>query len=272
MPRPKESKQEIPAIEDLDVTKPFFGQVRISPGAAALSLGINIGNRRKRPQFVEFLIKQIKGGEWQEDHPQPIVFSVAGRLIDGQHRLFAISESGETVIATVLCGVRDELRGYLDMGISRTLEDRVQFDTDLAVNKRCASIVSCWYYKDRNYRISKISPEEAREIFAKHEGAIQFAASIMAAGQRGICRAPIMLALAEMFERDEEKAREFGRALLDSTGLLDPQPARRLRDWLLQNSKNSGQAASLESYMRTVCACKAALEGRELKIIKCVKW
>jgi hypothetical protein len=268
-------QKQIPDAAFLDITKHFYGQVRVTPEAAAVWLGINLGNRRKRTQFVEFLVRQINGGEWQEDHPQPIVFSEVGRMIDGQHRLFAIVESGQTVVVTVLCGVRDNLREYLDLGISRTLEDRIQFSDDLPTNQRLAQIVSAFantirYTSNTANRVSRVTPEEAHEVFTKHRDGILFAASVMSARQRGVCRAYVMVALAEMFERDAEMAQEFGASLLSSDGTV--QPARILRDYLLRLNNASGQAQGRDVYHRTITACKAALQGREIKVLRYSEW
>ena len=118
----------------LKVTTPGLFIVRVDSDVARDWLKLNLKNRRIRKTLVEYLKRQIESGEWQSNHPQPVVFSDAGRLIDGQHRLTAIAESevynGSSVCLRVETGASDGIREYMDTGIARTLEDRVELDSD----------------------------------------------------------------------------------------------------------------------------------------------
>jgi hypothetical protein len=264
----------IPDIMDLDITIAFEGQVRISHEAAALLLPeFNRGNRRKRGNLVEYLLRQVENDEWQPDHPQPIVFSDAGRLIDGQHRLEAIAESGRTVVARVLCGVRDGLREYIDTGISRQLEDRVTFSPDLTENKRIAVLLNQWRSLDGNRPRGKVTPAEAMNLFVAHRAALLFASGYMGRKQRGVTSAPVMVALAQFWERDAERAEQFADALMSPDG--DVQPARRLREHVISLSGKgltSGATARLALYLRSVGAMKAHMEGRTVAALRNASW
>lgn len=276
-PKKVRGVQKEPAdARDLNVKKPFYGAVRIDPEMAAVWADLNIGNRRCRRTFVNDIARMITNNEWQPDHPQPIVFSSEGVLIDGQHRIHAILKANKAITATVLCGVRPGVREYLDLGISRTLDDRIQFSTNLNSNKRIASIVSAFAQiaGPPGRKHVKLTPEEAHETFAKHRKAILFAESIMSSGQRGVCRAYVMVALAELFERDEDLAERFGRSILSPDGEI--QAARILRDCLVRISQSKGgmggQAISFDAYHRAVSCCKAALEGRTISTARCGNW
>lgn len=255
----------------LNVSQPFEGQARITPEDAKVWLEINVGNRRLRNQFVKYLVRCILNGEWQEDHPQPIVFSDAGRLIDGQHRLESIIASNTTVIAKIVCGARDELREYLDTGISRTLEDRVEFDENLNTNRHIATVVSSYFMQVKSEGRNKfrMTPSEAMEIFQLHESAIRFAARFMARNQRGICRAPVAAALVVMYEKNPKIAEAFAESLTSPDGNI--QPSRHLREYCLSNPAG-GHMAARDAYAKSVAAMKAALEGRELKILRGAIW
>ena len=267
-------------ILDLDLSKPFRGQVTISGEEAALLLPeYNVGNRRRRANLVLYLQRQIWNGEWQPDHPQPIVFSDKGRLIDGQHRLFAIAESRQTVVANVVTGVRDDLREYIDTGISRQLEDRVAFSNDHAENKRIAMLVNHWFIVDRasaggtgGHGI-KPTPDEARNLFEAHKAATLFVAQRMASKQRGLTTVPVMVALAQFYERHDKKAERFSDALLSPDG--DIQPARRLREFLIAFSargNTGGASARMTAYMRAVSAMRAYMADREVVQLRNASW
>ena len=258
----------LPLLSSMDITRQFFGQVRISPACCSWVLDRNTGNRRRRITLVDYLSRQIIAGEWQGDHPQPIVFSVAGRLIDGQHRIFAILKANMEVTATVLCGSRDELREYIDTGISRTLEDRVSFDQDLGTNKRVGSIISAWMCLEKN-KVHRVTPAEAMDTFNLHKEAILFAADFGKSHQKGITTSSVMVAAGQMYERDGKKACEFTASLVNPDGPV--QQARMLRDYLLR-AAGGGSAAQRERYQKSVGCMKSHLEGRDVLQVRCNTW
>lgn len=263
-------------ILDIDLTAPFQGQVQIGHEEAALLIAeLNRGNRRQRNSLVNYLVRQIKNGEWQQDHPQPIVFSDAGRLIDGQHRLLAIAESGCTVVATIVAGVRDGLREYIDTGISRQLEDRVAFSSDPCENKRLAQLVNQYValQSGRPRGSNKPTPTEAMDIFVSHRDSFTFASNYMGRRLAGLSSAPVMVAVAEMHERDRDMTEAFCESLFAQDGAI--QPARRLREYLIRRSAQgatAGGQARMEIYYRSVGAMKAALEGRTIASLRSATW
>ena len=80
--------------------------VMIDKQTAEKYLQSNTKNRRLKPQHVAKLTREITGGRWSLNG-DTIKFSSDGTLIDGQHRLHAIRNSGVTVPALVVFGVDD---------------------------------------------------------------------------------------------------------------------------------------------------------------------
>lgn len=255
----------------LDVAKPWFGAVPVSPELASQWLTLNRDNRRPRKALIEYLARQITNGEWQSDHPQPIVFSDAGRLIDGQHRLIAISISGETVGCKVLCGARDNLRQYLDTGVSRTLEDRVSLIEDPTTNRHVCSIINLLWNIARN-RITRPSPDDAKEVFACNPDGLLFAAETAKRNQRGITRASVCASLSEMFRIDQDKTILFRDSLVQVDGPI--QQARVLREFLIKSSSDGrgGAQATYDTFRRSAYAMLSYLEGKEMKICRSANW
>lgn len=68
---------------------------KITPKIAEAWLNANTCNRKLRDGIVERYAADMTAGKWTEC-PEPISFYVDGDLADGQHRLFAITESGTT--------------------------------------------------------------------------------------------------------------------------------------------------------------------------------
>ena len=257
-------------ISGIDIRLPFSGVVFISVDDAQKALALNFGNRRLRPQLVTYLAKCITNNEWQPDHPQPIVFSSSGRMIDGQHRCQAIVEAEKGVDCNVVFGARDELREYIDTGISRTLEDRISFDPDYATNKHISQLINALAWLPNGRMKGRLTPEEAVSIFDRHRDGLIFGSRFVCQNKRGITRTAVGVALVEMFYRCPEKAEAFSNSIVLPDGPV--QQARMLRDFLLTNSNGGDQASALFAYRKAVAAMKAHIEGREVKKLVAQNW
>lgn len=267
-----ESGSSIQRITDplkLDLAKPGIFLCYVTPEIATAWLAINIGNRRVRRSLVDYLAKQIVNGEWRDDHPQPGVFSKSRRLIDGQHRLFAIVKTGIAVWMRFEFGADDQVREYLDTGINRTLEDRVMLIEDPGRNRTATQLVTAWHALTNNHA-NRPSPEQAKEIFENHKNAISWMCSVRR-NEKAVSRIPVLLACTEFYELDSDGASEFYPAISVVDGPI--QQARVLRDYLLRNVCTSTSRASFFDVRgKCVCAMKAYREGREVKILRASSW
>lgn len=82
----------------------------------------NTINRTIRRGNVAFFEGQLERGEMQLTH-QGIAISETGRLLDGQHRLTAIVNTGISAPFLVASGLPDEVFKVLDSGASRSASD-----------------------------------------------------------------------------------------------------------------------------------------------------
>lgn len=97
--------------------------ITITPDLAREYLAKNIDkNRPIRKALVHAYAEQMKRGEWKIT-PQGISFDQKGRLIDGQHRLMAVIESGAKVPMYVTTGVPVDRMLMIDCGAKRTAAD-----------------------------------------------------------------------------------------------------------------------------------------------------
>jgi hypothetical protein len=83
-------------------------------------------NRYVRMNTVAKFVQDIKEGRWQVTH-QGIAFDENGMLIDGQHRLRAISEGGKDCQIMVSYNVPRKSFSVLDCGVSRTASDNLAY-------------------------------------------------------------------------------------------------------------------------------------------------
>lgn len=269
----------LPVVEvnDLVIDKPSLVCVKMDSKSAEICLSLNTGNRWVRRRLVEYLKDQIKNGEWRGDHPQPIVFSREGRLIDGQHRLMAIAGAGlsadDAVMVRVETGADDNVREYLDTGAPRGLSDRVELVMDHRMNKVISQLCTHRHSLSSYGKSNRPSPEQAREIFEKHREAMLFVARYKR-NDKGVGLISVASAAVEYYEIDPAKAEIFYPAIFVADSSC--QQARILRDWLLRTiiftAARRGSAAGQDVYARAVGCMKAHKEGREIKIVRAGQW
>jgi hypothetical protein len=107
----------------------------VTPEIATHFLQKNQGNRDYRKSWVAHLSRIIKNGEWMVTH-QGIALDKTGNLIDGQHRLLAIIDSGMPVQINVTYDAEANTYECIDLGVKRNLADVTRF------NKKTAEVCS----------------------------------------------------------------------------------------------------------------------------------
>ena len=103
----------------------------VTPDAARRLLDGNTGNRRLRRATVARYAATMAAGNWLPS-TEAIVIGTSGRLLNGQHRLSAIIESGVTVELLIIAGVPDETFKVIDRGVPRSASDALKIDKRLA--------------------------------------------------------------------------------------------------------------------------------------------
>jgi hypothetical protein len=104
-------------------------RVFVTPQIAAQMLAKNVGNRAMRNHVVKQYAQQMREGHWRETH-EPIAVDASQNIVDGQHRLAAIVESGASIwfwLATYdqECSAVDL---PIDMGMRRRMSDVLRVD------------------------------------------------------------------------------------------------------------------------------------------------
>ena len=112
-------------------------RVLVTPEIAAQMLAKNVGNRAIRNHVVKQYAQQMREGQWRQTH-EPIAVDATGNVVDGQHRLAAIVQSGASIsfwVATYEqeCSAVDL---PIDMGIRRKMSDV------LGVDRRTTEVAS----------------------------------------------------------------------------------------------------------------------------------
>ncbi len=97
----------------------------VTPELATQWLEKNTDNRPMRQSHVELLAREMREGKWQL-MPDGIAFDTNGVLMNGQHRLWAVVESGMTVPMRVTFDALPGNRLVLDRQAVRNLGDNTK--------------------------------------------------------------------------------------------------------------------------------------------------
>jgi len=256
--------------EKLDPSKELDDRFLIHPPTAEKWLAtFNTNNRRLRPSWVNYLAAQMLSGEWRQDHPDPIIFASARWIMDGQHRLHAGVKAAIPFASRIVGGADESLREYIDTGLARALEDRVQLDKSQQVNKLLVHVINGLFQMQHKAgeRI-KPTPKEAHQLFLGNEQSFRFAANFLGRHLRAITVVAVAAALCEFHMRQPKLAEEFTDSLLTPDGLM--QPGRMLRDWLLLGG--TGITLRGKIYEGTVFCAIAAIKGQDVKQVRRGNW
>lgn len=149
----------------------------ITPELAKTWLELNTKNRKLDRRNVSHLRDAIAQGEWYMNG-EAIIFSDTGRLLNGQHRLWAIILSGIGVDVLVVRGVNAESFRTLDSGRVRRAGEVLAMDGEKNSNKIAAAVQALLAFVDAEGRLyggscgngRKATPSACQRILERHPG------------------------------------------------------------------------------------------------------
>jgi hypothetical protein len=132
----------------------------VTPEAAKQMLAA--GNRHNR-RLMDFAVRRLKGiserHEWMYDSTDAIGVATDGSVVNGQHRLHCIADSGIGVWVLVVRGVRPEVIKIIDQGMGRSLAQTLAIQGGFADPRATATALE-WMYKMTGH-FEKSMPTEA---------------------------------------------------------------------------------------------------------------
>ena len=115
----------------------------IGPELATEILGRNARNRNLNPKLVGLYSRDMRNGDWRFVG-DPIRIATDGTLLDGQHRLRAICDSGTTQRFAVITGLEKKDQDVMDRGRKRTVGDILHIHGESNHNVLAASLRYVW--------------------------------------------------------------------------------------------------------------------------------
>jgi len=129
----------------------------ISPELAEQYLSKNTHNRNLRIGKVGIYAEDMENGRWKWKNGSTIVFNENGLLDDGQHRLHAVIESGQTVRMIVVRGADEGAQDTIDTGIGRKFQDVLKLRGELNYITLATAVrsIHMWQRGDRLFHGQK---------------------------------------------------------------------------------------------------------------------
>jgi hypothetical protein len=244
---------------------------RITPERATSFLNHNKGNRKLRPGIVEKYAHDMTNGLWTECSA-PVVFYDDGEVADGQHRLWAIVESGTTQKFFVVRGFPRGAGLNMDTHAPRTLVDNARISkTDTELTNTIVSWTRACEQGDQQKQGNSYA--DRLSFVAKHREAVVWVANDGNLKGRYLRNAVIGAAMARAWYHEEDKVRlaAFGRVF--STGFAEGEhdsAAIALRNYFMTASGNR-RIGWRDSFLRAMNAVSYFMRGKKLHMIKGVK-
>jgi len=254
-------------------TEPYAAVELIDPETAIDYLGMNKNNRQVSKKAVKFFAQLMKDGKWELNH-QGIAFDVAGRLIDGQHRLEAIVEAEISVEMYVWRDLPTHTFATIDSGAVRRADHLLHIQGGTYTSQASAISRSAiaghqgyhgrWFVRDvADFAIkhNDLVQEVIATLYKSGPARDAYNARVSGAFLKALlhCQTEnLPKAYAAIYEGMER----FGSGLFS-----DPDdPMKRLRDLILRNKKSKGrklQDQALWNY--TMAALVATATGKKMK-------
>ena len=247
----------------LTTTDPVVERMWIAPDLALEWLEkTNTNNRKVSQKHVDRLARDMTDGKWVLTH-SGIAFGPDGTLLDGQHRLWAIVESGVSVEMFVWRNVEPEAMMAIDCGKTRSMADILNIAGENGeINSHHLATLRAMLGGFGNP--PTLSPSETSETLRKHQDAIEFAITYLptVTSARGVNTATTRAVVARAYYSvDHTMLTSFCRKL--TTGILtsDQEGIVVLLRQHLQENRGSAFSQRVQRYGKVQRVLAAWLKG-----------
>lgn len=212
----------------------------ITPNKAQRWLELhNQGNRRLSKRHVNLLASDMGKGQWRLTH-EPVAFEEGGRLIDGQHRLAAVSQSGRSQKMYVARGLAAGSQLYIDNGRRRSLTDAAMFVDDLGITPKTESIIRAAVDPMSHGDKTRI---DLLGLYRRHQGAVEFVVNAFKGCPGAVRTAGVMGVMVRAYyggEYAQSRLLDLAHAMREGVcKTAGDKAAARLRDHCLFNKRDA---------------------------------
>ncbi len=198
--------------------------LKVTPVMAQELLKGNLNNRRVVQSRVKMYARDMLEGKWV-DSPHGLIIGKDGKVLDGQHRLLAIIESGCTVNLAVCEKAPENVRLVVDQGKSRTMADILEWQHPgwTFKTRRAAVAMRMWmglkipYGGDR----PPMSTQDKLDLIHQYRRALDFVCEAFPKAAKHLTAADVMAVIGRAYMQkniDAERLAHFCEVLL--TGIM----------------------------------------------------
>lgn len=238
----------------------------IGPQEAQKYLKSVVDNRPVRRGHVKMLADLMKRNQFKQTH-QGVAFDIKGNLIDGQHRLLAVIESGQIVSMLVTRGLGTDDYRHIDSGLARTVGDRLKLLSDGRANQIACALVRSYLLVTETRKFARFPIDMIENCFLSMDDAFTDVAMRWRQKATGLCRADIGAAVACYASNHPQEAEGFMAGYLTGEGLGKGDPAYVFREALL-NRRIAMKTGSVEMYWKAMYVTQKHYAAEELKAIQ----
>jgi hypothetical protein len=245
---------------------------RITPTDARALLEANDHNRNLRPARVIQLANVMRRSEW-EINGETLKVAMDGTLIDGQHRLQAVVESGVTIETLVMRDLPPEAQDTVDTGRKRRLADILKIEGYKDTHALAAAVNILHRYRNGlriDYSQSGApSPSQAMALIAAEPQIIESVKVARLVAKKVPGPIGVFSALHCVFMRiDPEPAEGFFEDLKEGAELKKGDPVLHLRNQLTRPQKDRGYTQSPATVTGLTCkAFNLRRSGRQISLL-----
>lgn len=258
-----------------------FSVEDIDPHTAKDLLGGNTHNRNLRGRVVDSYAADMRAGAWQQNG-ESIKIAEDGTIVDGQHRLHAIVESGVTVPMFVVRGLPMEAQDVIDTGAKRTFADALKLRKETNYNMLAAVTrrVDLWQRGVRTTKSNFVPTntqllatlERHPDIRVAAEAAVSIRHHIPIQGSVvGIC----YWLFSNLEVKDQEEAARlaedvpfFFERLSDGAELATNHPIYVLRRTAIENMTSKSRINEIVMTAYVIKAWNAYRDGRKMGLLR----
>ncbi len=200
-------------------------------------------NRRANRSLVQRYAADMRNGRWRAEVMDPIRFDSTDRLIDGQHRLMAIVDSGVAQTMLVIRGIDPSTIHMIDTGRARSPADMLKIKGYHNTTLFAAGLRALLVIKESPVTAKTpafFSHSEILAVAERHEGMLDSCAKVRAI--RGIRPAPLVAMhyiIGQILGRPD-KAAAFMAGFNDGVVHYEGDPIHLYRERLLRERDREG--------------------------------
>lgn len=247
---------------------PKHGINKITPDIARNWLKLSRGNRPVSRRNVELLSGIMKRGEWVLNG-ETIIFSHDMTLIDGHHRLLALSSLENIEIESyVVVGVSKSVFDTIDQGKSRNSADALSIRGEKdAINLSAALRLVLILTSDKINFSAAYSTKQIEDALEKHNRIRSFVC--VGRSLDKVCDRSVAIAISYLADAEHGKnSWEFFERLADGAGLRKGSPVTALRDRLIQNKGSVSKLPKPYVVAIFIKALKMHMQGKTCGTLK----